>query len=239
MSDLAKSERPLPTIAAEIRHDIEAADKHWQNAVRHAIRAGEGLIEAKARLPHGAWLPWLAENVPGFSARSATNYMRLARNRNAVADLVTVREAVAVLTAPRQQLDPETRGAELEPGSPEWHERRWARIEKQARAMVVARHAERHRDPEVDELSEAVERHLFEAEVGIQIVELYRRERAEAALKLAAMWAEARPTFAAVCADLAAANLEEEPSEREADAEERFQTACAELRRDLEHEEVG
>jgi Protein of unknown function (DUF3102) len=102
-------ERPAPraldTIASEIRQDIEAADKHWQSAVHHAIRAGEGLIEAKATLRHGQWLPWLEENFPGFSARSAQNYMRLARNRNAVADLPTIREAVATLAAPRENVD--------------------------------------------------------------------------------------------------------------------------------------
>jgi Protein of unknown function (DUF3102) len=102
VSELAKTRRPLPALAKEIRHDIEAADRHWQSAVEHAIRAGEGLIEAKGQLKHGEWLPWLRANFDGFSERSAQNYMRLAQNRNAVSHLPSVREAVALLAEPKQ-----------------------------------------------------------------------------------------------------------------------------------------
>jgi hypothetical protein len=114
---MSKDVTRLTRLAGEIRHDIEAADKHWQNAVKHAIRAGEGLIEAKSQLAHGQWLPWLRENFPGFSERSASNYMRMARNSNAVADLPTIRQAIAVLTSPRPGLAHEsaTTAADLPP----------------------------------------------------------------------------------------------------------------------------
>ena len=91
----------LDALAVQIRNDIGAADKHWQSAVTHAIRAGDGLIKAKARVQHGEWLPWLEANFPDFSERSAQSYMRMARNRNAVADLGSIREAVALLAAPK------------------------------------------------------------------------------------------------------------------------------------------
>ena len=43
----------------------------------HARRAGQLLIEAKARLSHGKWLPWLHANFAG-SRRTAQVYIRIA-----------------------------------------------------------------------------------------------------------------------------------------------------------------
>src|SRR5215210_6325913 len=86
--------RELPAIAKELRGEVEQAEQHWQSAVRHAVRAGELLTEAKGQVKHGEWLPWLEENFPG-SERTARNYMRFAANRQRVADLPTVREAVS------------------------------------------------------------------------------------------------------------------------------------------------
>lgn len=100
----------LPELAGEIRREVKAAENAWRDAVGHAIRAGELLIEAKSKVEHGGWLPWLRENFPGGET-TARNYMRLARDRQRVADLPTVREAVAMLAAPAQdpkdkRLDP-------------------------------------------------------------------------------------------------------------------------------------
>ena len=47
------------------------------------MAAGDALIEAKAKMPHGGWLPWLAEHCK-LSERSAQLYMQIARNREAV-----------------------------------------------------------------------------------------------------------------------------------------------------------
>jgi hypothetical protein len=88
--------RALPALASEIRQEVDAAERAWQDGVGHAIRAGELLLKAKAQVKHGEWLPWLEANFPG-SERSARNYMRLAANRQRVADLPTIREAVAAL----------------------------------------------------------------------------------------------------------------------------------------------
>jgi hypothetical protein len=46
-----------------------------------AIEAGQKLIEAKALLPHGQWLPWLSKL--GVAHRTAQDHMALARNPNA------------------------------------------------------------------------------------------------------------------------------------------------------------
>lgn len=53
------------------------------------LALGQRLIEAKAVLSHGEWLPWLEGQV-GFSERAAQQYMKLARaytNPQALADL--------------------------------------------------------------------------------------------------------------------------------------------------------
>jgi hypothetical protein len=80
MSELVHHARPsLSALAAEIRREVEQAEADYRSAVQHAVRAGELLIEAKAQVQHGQWLPWLEANFPG-SARSPQGYMRLAEN---------------------------------------------------------------------------------------------------------------------------------------------------------------
>lgn len=65
------------------------------------IDIGNRLIEAKAMLNHGEWLPWLADKV-GYSESTAQNFMRLARkytNPQLVGDL-GMRKALALLALP-------------------------------------------------------------------------------------------------------------------------------------------
>jgi hypothetical protein len=97
-------ERDLSTLADEIRREAELAEQRLRDALAHAIRTGELLIEAKGQLRHGEWLPWLRVNFPN-SERTASNYMRLARKSDTVADLPTVSAAIAALTEPREQRD--------------------------------------------------------------------------------------------------------------------------------------
>lgn len=93
----------LPILAAEITQAHDNACRAAQTTVVSAISAGERLLEAKALLGHGKWLPWFTENFD-FSERTARNYMRLAKHREsvqgksaAVADL-TVQGALEHLT---------------------------------------------------------------------------------------------------------------------------------------------
>jgi DNA N-6-adenine-methyltransferase (Dam)/Protein of unknown function (DUF3102) len=100
----------LHLLAERIREEHSAAEVAKGAAVvaarkgiEHALVAGDLLIEAKAQIPHGHWLPWLAENCPTVSERMAQHYMRLARNRveleaekRNVSDL-SLREAVRLL----------------------------------------------------------------------------------------------------------------------------------------------
>jgi hypothetical protein len=101
--------RGLPELARELRREIEAADAAWHDALGHAICAGELLTEAKAQVKHGEWGQWLDANFPG-ARTTATNYMRLARESATVADLPTVREAVATLAEPREPTTRATKG---------------------------------------------------------------------------------------------------------------------------------
>lgn len=68
------------------------------------ITIGQRLIEAKALLSHGEWLPWLAEKVD-FSERAANRFMRLARewsNPTALSDLGATK-ALALLALPESE----------------------------------------------------------------------------------------------------------------------------------------
>lgn len=66
----------LARLAREVRCEYEAADRAFESAVQHAARCGTLLIEAKAKLRHGQWLPWLRE--VGVPSQTASTYMRLA-----------------------------------------------------------------------------------------------------------------------------------------------------------------
>ena len=89
--------RDIETITAEIiqlKHDAG-------NAI---IGIGQRLIEAKAMLPHGEWLPWLEERVE-YSARVAQKFMKLARdwsNPNTLSDL-GASKALALLALPPEE----------------------------------------------------------------------------------------------------------------------------------------
>ena len=97
--------RSIETITGEI---LELKTKAGESI----LGIGQRLIEAKALLPHGEWLPWLAEKVE-FSERAAQNFMRLSRewsNPHAVADL-GARKALTLLALPadeREQFIAET-----------------------------------------------------------------------------------------------------------------------------------
>ena len=75
-----------------------------QDAGNAILGIGQRLIEAKAMLPHGDWLPWLTERVE-FSERTAQSFMRLARewsNPQALADLGATK-ALTLLALPPEE----------------------------------------------------------------------------------------------------------------------------------------
>ena len=52
----------LTHLAAEINAEHDAATGAFKKGFEHALKAGELLIEAKAAVNHGEWVPWLEEN---------------------------------------------------------------------------------------------------------------------------------------------------------------------------------
>ena len=71
-----------PPVSVERPRDIEAITSEILDAKRAGGEAiltiGKGLMEAKALLSHGEWLPWLEERVE-FSEKAAQRFMLLAR----------------------------------------------------------------------------------------------------------------------------------------------------------------
>jgi hypothetical protein len=102
----------LSALAREIDAEHRQVEAATLSAILHARNAGQLLLEAKARLRHGAWLPWLAANCD-VKERQARNYMRIAErwelisNRQRAADL-TVRGALELMGAITSQLARET-----------------------------------------------------------------------------------------------------------------------------------
>lgn len=90
--------------------DIEAITAEILDAKRAGGEAiltiGRGLMEAKALLPHGEWLPWLEERVE-FSEKAAQRFMLLARkysNPTALSDLGATK-ALMLLAVPDDARD--------------------------------------------------------------------------------------------------------------------------------------
>jgi hypothetical protein len=96
------------SLAEQINAAHERCEHEARNALAAAIAAGKLLIDAREKIAHGKWLPWMRGNLK-FSERTAQGYMRVARragklesNTQRVADL-PLREALRVLAEPRQQ----------------------------------------------------------------------------------------------------------------------------------------
>lgn len=94
---------PDPARAAEINSEHRAAFGKAREALEHARRAGELLLQVKAEAGHGEWLPWVEANCK-FSERTAQGYMRLAsqwdrlQGKSATAADLTLHDALAVLS---------------------------------------------------------------------------------------------------------------------------------------------
>jgi hypothetical protein len=67
----------LTDLAARIKAEHEACISALQRGLEHAVAAGELLLEAKALIPHGQWLPWLREHAY-IPERTAQRYMKIA-----------------------------------------------------------------------------------------------------------------------------------------------------------------
>jgi Protein of unknown function (DUF3102) len=76
-AELAKNARIINT---EHKAVVEAT----QAKLQHAITAGDTLKACKDSMAHGNWTNWLKDNCPEISERTASVYMRLAKNSDKV-----------------------------------------------------------------------------------------------------------------------------------------------------------
>jgi ParB family chromosome partitioning protein len=81
-----RAEAPLAELARQIAEAHRECEAAQLRAVEKAAAAGALLLQAKKRVGHGRWLPWLEENCPQLSERQAQRYMALAKS-DAASDL--------------------------------------------------------------------------------------------------------------------------------------------------------
>ena len=151
---------------------------HIRTAAESCIRAGWDLMDAKAQLGHGNWLPFLAEY--GISSSTAANWMRVAREISLDSPLAklqptTVLALLAVPAEEREQFAQENQADEKSAAEI----RRL--IEERNRAMEAANIADNQRK----ELAREIEK----AEYNAQSAE---RERDQLQQQLAAARQSAR-----------------------------------------------
>jgi len=102
MAAPARLVESLPTLAEQINAEHQKWEAAARDALGHALKVGELLIEAKAQVTHGEWGAWVDENC-AFSQRTAQLYMQVAREIEksaTVADL-TLSDAAKLLAAPK------------------------------------------------------------------------------------------------------------------------------------------
>jgi hypothetical protein len=92
----------LPILAAEIEAAHQAVQGAFRTTLERAAHCGRLLIEAKALVAHGNWLPWIKQNTT-VGPRETQRYMRVADRwreieANASAEThLTLTDAVALL----------------------------------------------------------------------------------------------------------------------------------------------
>jgi hypothetical protein len=75
---------PTERRVAELVQEFATA---WQRTKDMAVDLGQALIDHKATLGHGEWLPWLETGVFPLGQDMAENFMRLARNSEEIRKL--------------------------------------------------------------------------------------------------------------------------------------------------------
>ena len=92
--DAAFEERDIEVITEEINF-------YKRQAGSAILEIGKRLVEAKAQLSHGEWLPWLEKKV-AFSERSAQQYMRLWKEygKSALSADLSISKALVLLALP-------------------------------------------------------------------------------------------------------------------------------------------
>lgn len=102
--DAAFEERDIEVITEEINF-------YKRQAGSAILEIGKRLVEAKAQLSHGEWLPWLEGKV-AFSERSAQQYMRLWKEygKSALSADLSISKALVLLALPESEREDFTTG---------------------------------------------------------------------------------------------------------------------------------
>jgi hypothetical protein len=98
----ARQVSALPDLAQAIEREHQAAHQAARTALEHAVACGVLLIQAKAEVGHGGWLPWIEANL-SFGARQSQKYARLAEHADDLDQMriensyLTIDQALAAL----------------------------------------------------------------------------------------------------------------------------------------------
>jgi hypothetical protein len=94
---LSKAINDRETTIAQLKlRTVDTANQ----TIAEAMLQGQDLIRAKAIIPHGLWLDWLAAHCPNISQQTASVYMRIASNyqrASSLDDVGSIRQALAML----------------------------------------------------------------------------------------------------------------------------------------------
>jgi hypothetical protein len=85
LSEPISNDSEVADLTARIDAEHIAVGQALGSALAHAIACGELLIEAKRRVKHGGWRPWIEANCK-VPARTARHYMAMARKRKWLCD---------------------------------------------------------------------------------------------------------------------------------------------------------
>ena len=155
------------------------------------IEIGKRLLEAKAQLGHGEWLPWLREKVD-ISERRAQDFMRIAREYSKSAEIADLgaSKALALLALPESEREDFASRRHTVDGAEKSVSEMTAR---ELKAAIQARDSARRAAEEMKARAETAEASREKMEQDMrQLKELQRRSAEAAEEKAAALEAAER-----------------------------------------------
>lgn len=109
----------LAVLAAEIQDADGRVRRSAEEAAAAALDAGHRLIEAKALLPHGKWLPWLKDHA-GISDRTARRYMQIAKSGMEIGHVADLGIRGAAQAAAKRRVPRDTEASAIEDAVVVW-----------------------------------------------------------------------------------------------------------------------
>lgn len=150
----------LPALAERIRDLHREAYSLARAAIDRAVEAGGLLADAKSKLPHGRFTPWVEENC-GVGIGEAQRYMRLYAHRKELPPgAVGVKAALEAISEPKSV----TRDAFPRPGGPGVPPDFWTLSAEQRAAVVAGGNTLARRSHGLQALTMALEQDMDAAE---------------------------------------------------------------------------